>query len=79
MPKILKRVGSILNGYVMLRNMTGRAKSDMGSGRIRKGFVVFNVLTMNSNKPTYTELKKALETQGINPDGICNPDWWSWE
>ena len=59
--------------------MTGRAKSDMGSGRIRKGFVVFNVLTMNSNKPTYTELKKALEAQGINPDGICNPDWWRWE
>ncbi len=63
----------------MSKCLTGRAKSNLGSGRIKKGFVVYNVETMNSSKPTYSELKKALENQGVNPDGICNPDWWSWE
>jgi len=63
----------------MSRIMTGRAKYDLGSGRIKKGFVVYNVVTMNRTKPTFTELQRALENQGVNPNGICNPDWWSWE
>ena len=63
----------------MSKCMTGRAKSDLGSGRIKKGFVVHNVVTTNSSKPSYSELKKALENQGVDPNGICNPEWYSWE
>ena len=69
------------NGDNMSKCLTGRAKSDFGSGknRITKGFVIHNVVTSNSSKPTYSELKTALEKMGFDPNGICCPDWFTWE
>lgn len=59
--------------------MTGKAKSDLGSGRIKKGFTLTNVVTSSTKKPSSSELKRALEEHGIDPNGICNVDWWEWE